>query len=230
MENDYSRYKRPKPIKSTIINIEAPSLVEKNTYPNKKMVLGNNYEYSREMQIATASNQKQKNNKNSDSAVFMCGTCNSILGDSISYIGIDKEMGILILSSISEYVTIDEDTFIENDSLKKGWQVLNVFKNLICSECNHTLGNTYISTNTSLDSLRNLFCFKFDRIKKYILGQNSQKTAMFETNQEIPTTLELQEVLLKTQEGLVQVTERLLALEQDFEKLTLTLEKDGSIH
>ncbi|PWY99479.1 hypothetical protein BCV70DRAFT_201045 [Testicularia cyperi] len=101
--------------------------------------------------------------------VFQCRGCFRLLGDSLSFISTDYDLGYVVLSTVSEVVS--QQTTYET-SLEPGKDLGSTFARLDCAGCGAILGRNYRTTPRELDGLRDCFSLEVERIHTYQLGSN----------------------------------------------------------
>ncbi|PVV03473.1 hypothetical protein BB560_002050 [Smittium megazygosporum] len=153
-------------------------------------------------QLANSAFLQNTSQENVQIAVFMCANCKAVISDTFAYVSINRDLDLLILSDVTDFVIVGNQTFVETEGEFKG---------------SSDLGLKYISTSTALDSLREYLCIKLDKV-------TITNSRPLEQNSEI---MDLKDELNKTQESMIKLAERLLSLEQDFERLELKLDKNN---
>ncbi|SNX83752.1 uncharacterized protein MEPE_02460 [Melanopsichium pennsylvanicum] len=102
--------------------------------------------------------------------IFQCRQCHRLLGDSLSFVATDTELGYVILSNTTQCVVQDAAYSTSTDPSFK--DVGSTFNNLRCVGCNVTIGRSYRTTPRDLDDLRDFFSLEVDGIYTYQLGSN----------------------------------------------------------
>ena len=98
--------------------------------------------------------------------VFSCAKCRTIVGDSLAFLTSSEEMRTITLTASSN-IRRSPDVYTS----KTGHDVGSTYFQFTCSNCQHLLGNYYLTTAKDLDNLREQFTFTVDSISSYQLGK-----------------------------------------------------------
>eukprot|EP00126_Sphaerothecum_destruens_P012623 Sdes_comp21629_c0_seq1m20221 len=139
--------------------------------------------------------------------VFSC-ECKAIVGDSFAWISANQELNAITLKSVAPNVVITNSL----ETSTSGVDVGSTFIPFQCGECGKSLGKSYKTTARVLDELRDMFTFDLNSISCYKLGSSLQPSI----NEIlcIPTALALQEQIIKVQNMILLLNERLETLEE----------------
>ncbi|XP_013389511.1 kinetochore protein mis18-like [Lingula anatina] len=110
---------------------------------------------------ASTSQQTSGGARNSDLIVFQCSGCNAIIGDSSSYIGTHRDIGIMVLAAAN-------NVYQGNNlvSSTDGEDVGSTYVRARCLKCKRILGQVYKTTPKELDFLRETFSFDVFKVTK----------------------------------------------------------------
>ncbi|XP_013389527.1 protein Mis18-alpha-like [Lingula anatina] len=114
---------------------------------------------------ASTSQQPSGGARNSDLIVFQCSGCNAIIGDSSSYIGTHRDIGIMVLAAAN-------NVYQGNNlvSSTDGEDVGSTYVRARCLKCKRILGQVYKTTPKELDFLRETFSFDVFKVTNYELA------------------------------------------------------------
>ncbi|CAL8364043.1 unnamed protein product [Lota lota] len=144
--------------------------------------------------------------------VFLCGTCNLPIGDSLSWAGSDNESQIQ-LKRVTDNVLVGKEQRIYEPKPKHRCLILD----LRCKGCQSILGMVYLSTPKALDYKRFTFCFRVQQLDSYVLGSANQEVAA-ESLPELPLTVEdrgvVEQQLLEMKTLVVSMAQRLEKIEE----------------
>eukprot|EP00053_Salpingoeca_punica_P016844 m.160644 g.160644 ORF g.160644 m.160644 type:complete len:204 (-) comp17055_c1_seq1:482-1093(-) len=138
--------------------------------------------------------------------VFQCARCFRIVGDSFAWVSASQELNTLTLSAAK---SIHISTQMETS--RKPQDLGSTYTSFSC-ECSAVLGRVYKTTGRHLDPIRDLLTFDLDAISSYKLG-SSDTAAPVEDVLDIPTARGLQDQMLKVQNVILVMNERLQAVE-----------------
>ncbi|KAM4664174.1 protein Mis18-beta [Discoglossus pictus] len=145
-----------------------------------------------------------------DSAVFMCRTCFSVFGDSLSVCGEDERLGVLLCVRVTEDVTIGESLHFGVDGALKGC----AYHPLRCRSCGSNIGFNLHSSCRTYAYLRGLFC----------LFKQSLSCYLFKSKTVVPGK-ELHFELTSLQEQIKQLKAELVNTHKRVQLLTMQLEQ-----
>eukprot|EP01039_Chlorochromonas_danica_P005707 gene5707-6291_t len=111
--------------------------------------------------------EEEEGDLSSGTFVFSCRHCGTIVGDSLSFRHIDREMQSISLCRASNIVRRDSlcTSSAERDC--------GTFFSLCCERCDKVIGRYYLYTPRSLDELRERFTFLLSEISTYVLGRGT---------------------------------------------------------
>ncbi|KAJ1026846.1 hypothetical protein NDA16_002143 [Ustilago loliicola] len=156
--------------------------------------------------------------------IFQCRSCYRLLGDSVSFVATDTDLGYVILSDVSDVV--QQDTAYET-STEPGKDIGSTFARLRCGGCQASVGRNYRTTPRDLDDLRDCFSLEVDAIMTYMLGSGYTKQLPGdEEDDEGKETRERQAVPLSAGQGLESKMERTRALTIEMSDRLIKAEED----
>ncbi|KAL3883912.1 hypothetical protein ACJMK2_030140 [Sinanodonta woodiana] len=103
---------------------------------------------------------------NSLPVVFQCSQCNSILGDSLSWVGANPIMRTITIKNITSKVGVREAVHISTAGTDAG----STYNSLFCEVCKEEFGKKYLASPPNMDAMRGLFTFNVDKLSSYQVG------------------------------------------------------------
>lgn len=101
----------------------------------------------------------------SNDVVFQCGSCRSVVGDTLSEYEAHLESKTISLRA-ARCVEVEDKMKMSNTGFDAGC----TYRRILCSECNNPLGRVYGSTTPALDSRRCTYTFDTTTLVSYQLG------------------------------------------------------------
>ncbi|KAM8921379.1 protein Mis18-beta [Pelodytes ibericus] len=98
--------------------------------------------------------------------VFMCKSCNAVLGDSMSLCGTHKSLSIIACLRATDQVVVEKGLRVSVDGDLNGC----AYYPLHCRACSTRIGFNLYSTSKAFSSLRGLFCLQKEDVTCYVLN------------------------------------------------------------
>ncbi|PWN51299.1 hypothetical protein IE53DRAFT_386334 [Violaceomyces palustris] len=113
--------------------------------------------------------EEDEQDQASFSFVFQCKSCRSIVGDSISWKTSRKDMGLVVLSHVSDRARSSETL---QTSSEPGLDLGSTYSTVECASCDAELGRRYRTTSRNLDDLRDAYSLRLEALTVYQLGSS----------------------------------------------------------
>ncbi|XP_069002424.1 protein Mis18-alpha [Embiotoca jacksoni] len=147
-------------------------------------------------------------------AIFICGKCKLIVGDSVSWSGSEDGLNQIKLKRVTGNILIGKESRLFEASKRSLCLIMDLF----CRGCHSVLGMFYTSTPKSMDHKRCSFYLNVADIESYELGSAKQMLAA-EGPKEQPVTLEyrgiVEQELMEMKMLVMSMAQRLDEIEGD---------------
>ncbi|XP_064629351.1 uncharacterized protein LOC135488637 [Lineus longissimus] len=141
--------------------------------------------------------------------VFQCKECQAIVGDSLSWVCVDRDLRSFTLKSVTDEVVKSPKMLTSCDEYDLG----STYYQLKCKKCGRQLGRMYTTTPRHLDQLRDLYTLLAETVSSYQLGSSESPTDVDGWMATFPSIRDLLEKLHKTQTVVLTLNERISVLE-----------------
>ncbi|XP_033635197.1 kinetochore protein mis18-like [Asterias rubens] len=150
-----------------------------------------------------------------ESVILQCKNCNTIVGDSMSWVYANDDLKTVTLHSTTNAVTMGKKLMT---STTGGIDLGSTYVHLVCKHCNEVVGKVYKTTSRQLDNLRDLFTFSAHQITSYQVGSNEQTADVDLQNQRNLLSPEsIKEEILKIQVMICALNQRIGNIESSLE-------------
>ncbi|CAH2327659.1 Mis18-beta [Pelobates cultripes] len=97
--------------------------------------------------------------------VFLCKSCNTVLGDSHSFCGTHDRLQVIIFPRVTDNVIVETGLLLFMDGDMNGC----AYYLLLCKNCKTSLGFSLYTASRAFACLRGLFCLEKEKLICYIL-------------------------------------------------------------